>query len=169
MKLYIVEIDPAVRKIMMETPLPKNVLILHGSAMVVKADALVSPANSFGIMRGGFDKVIANHIPGIESIVQKAIRAVTGKNTLPVGQTITVPVEHPSFHKLIVAPTMDAPGGKTSLPQIAKVARAIFHNNRNLGSIVMTPLGTGVGGIDLKDSILTIIKAFCEEFPDNSK
>jgi len=41
-----------------------RVRVLHGSVLDVKADAWVSPANSFGFMNGGIDAQYLEHFGG---------------------------------------------------------------------------------------------------------
>lgn len=164
MHLTIVEMDDSFIQVMQtlkeEKKVPTGVTLIHGAAFDSPADALVSPANSMGIMRGGFDGFIARKIPGIEARVQQAIRDKTGRDFLPVGKTITIPVMSPTFRNLIVAPTMPRPGSRTSYAAISKVADSIFRENPRLLSITMTPLGTGVGGLDLQKSVEVILESY---------
>lgn len=169
MKLYIVEIDPGsdeiFQKLEAEGSVPRNAMLVTGSAFSVPAEALVSPANSRGIMRGGFDGFIATKIRGIENQVKASILHSTGRNVLPVGQTLTIDINSPIFKKLIVAPTMANPGMPCELNTVYMVSKAIFKNNKHLGSITMTPLGTGVGGLDLEESVAETLRAYQEMFP----
>jgi len=79
-------------------------------------DAVVSPANSFGFMNGGIDKVYMKLFNGIESIVQNRIMQIgIHKNNyrskyLPVGSAITVQTKNNLCPFLISAPTMTMPG-----------------------------------------------------------
>jgi len=95
-------------------------------------DALVSPANSFGYMDGGIDRVYCTLFGGLEDAVQKQIskhgqRSPLGRASLPIGKSVVVDIPHnaaansseikqvgnsqcvnPRF--LIVSPTMEYPG-----------------------------------------------------------
>jgi len=132
-------------------------LVVHeGSITDVDADAVVSPANSLGIMAGGIDGVYARWFPGISDRVQ----AASGGN-LPVGEAVIVPtgVERPAW--LVSAPTMSRPGQR--LPSDGGAARAaataVFRLWRDGGlpdgtpvrdavhTIALPGLGTGVGGL----------------------
>src|SRR4051812_23434310 len=73
------------------------------------ADAMVSPANSFGIMDGGLDLAIRNAL-GFEA--QKAAqRAIVERHhgELPVGSAEIVSTGDARWPLLVVAPTMRVP------------------------------------------------------------
>jgi O-acetyl-ADP-ribose deacetylase (regulator of RNase III) len=136
-------------------------LVVHeGSITDVAADAVVSPANSFGFMGGGIDAVYARWFPGISD----RVRAVSGADQggeLPVGRAVIVPtgVEHPAW--LVSAPTMRQPGER--LPADGGAARAAaaavlrlwregsLPDGRPVRDVVhriaLPGLGTGVGGL----------------------
>ena len=132
-------------------------LVVHeGSSTDVDADAVVSPANSLGIMAGGIDGVYARWFPGISDRVQAA-----SGGELPVGEAVIVPtgVERPAW--LVSAPTMSRPGQR--LPSDGSAARAAAGAVLRLWrdgtlpdgipvrdavrSIAVPGLGTGVGGL----------------------
>ena len=56
----------------------------------IAAQAVVSPANSHGWMRGGVDAVYAQAFPGIEQQVRSTILAYHG-GELPIGRAVIVP------------------------------------------------------------------------------
>src|SRR5882757_6243547 len=66
------------------------VRVFRGSVTDLEVAAVVSPANSFGWMRGGIDGVYSRWLPGIEDRVRAAIAAEWGSE-LPVGETVLVP------------------------------------------------------------------------------
>jgi O-acetyl-ADP-ribose deacetylase (regulator of RNase III) len=132
-------------------------LVVHeGSITDVDADAVVSPANSLGIMGGGIDAVYARWFPGIAD----RVRAASG-GELPVGEAVIVPtgVERPAW--LVSAPTMSRPGER--LPADGGAARAAAGAVLRLWrdgalpdgtrvrdavrTIALPGLGTGVGGL----------------------
>ncbi|MBA8827538.1 O-acetyl-ADP-ribose deacetylase (regulator of RNase III) [Saccharopolyspora lacisalsi] len=131
----------------------------RGSVLDVRADAVVSPANSYGLMRGGVDAVYASTFPQIEQQVRSAVLAYHG-GELPVGEALLVPTGAPSPTWLISAPTMRDPGerlpGDTVHPYLAARAmlrlwaRAALDNGTPVRSIVrsivLPGLGTGIGG-----------------------
>jgi O-acetyl-ADP-ribose deacetylase (regulator of RNase III) len=138
----------------------RDVSVHRGSTLETNADAVVSPANSYGWMRGGVDAVYAAAFPAIEQQVRSAVLAYTG-GELPVGQALIVPTGAMAPAWLISSPTMREPGEllppDTVHPYLA--ARAVFllwrdgrlEDDRRVRDVVRTialpGLGTGVGGV----------------------
>lgn len=137
-----------------------RVRVHRGSVLDIAADAVVSPANSYGWMRGGIDAEYARAFPEVEQHVRSAILAYHG-GELPIGEALVVPTGEPAPPWLISAPTMREPGEQlpadTVHPYLA--ARAVFLLWRDgklddgravrgvLSTIAMPGLGTGVGGL----------------------
>jgi len=132
-------------------------LELHkGDFFARSADAIVSPANSFGVMDGGLNA---------------AIRAVLGKRTerrvqdmiveryhdeLPVGTAIVVPTEHKHWAYLVVAPTKRVPERVADTLNAYLAFRAALlavrdHNTAQLAppirTLLVPGLATGMGGM----------------------
>ncbi|HVV13560.1 macro domain-containing protein [Amycolatopsis sp.] len=149
----------------------------HGSVLDVAADAIVSPANSFGWMRGGIDAVYARAFPGVEQNVRSAVLALHG-GELPIGETVVVPTGEPVPAWLISAPTMREPGERlpvdTVHPYLA--ARAVFLRWRDgklddgveirrvVDTIAMPGLGTGIGGVSPQTCARQVAAAWTEVF-----
>jgi O-acetyl-ADP-ribose deacetylase (regulator of RNase III) len=86
-----------------------RVSITQGDIFGVTADAIVSPANSFGYMDGGIDLVYSQFF-GWE--VEDRLRAIILEKydgEIPVGQAEIVPTAHKTIPFLISAPTMRVP------------------------------------------------------------
>jgi O-acetyl-ADP-ribose deacetylase (regulator of RNase III) len=138
------------------------VRVHRGSVTDLAVAAVVSPANSFGWMRGGIDGVYARWLSGIEDRVRSAIAAEHG-GELPVGRTVIVPTEAkpPAPAWLISAPTMRQPGTRLDRSGDAawQAARAVLLRWRDgqlpdgrqvrdvVDSLALPGLGTGVGGL----------------------
>ncbi|MGH3436953.1 MAG: macro domain-containing protein [Sciscionella sp.] len=156
----------------------EEMLSVHaGSVLDAGTDAVVSPANSHGSMRGGIDAVYAKAFFGIEERVRSAILTYHG-GELPVGEALVVPTgtERPPW--LISAPTMREPAQRlpsdTVHPFLA--ARAVFRlwaNGRfedgaalrtTIGSIALPGLGTGVGGVAPATCARQVLAAWHEIF-----
>ncbi|WP_414639107.1 macro domain-containing protein [Actinophytocola sp.] len=151
----------------------------RGSTLDVAAEAVVSPANSFGWMRGGIDAVYAHAFPSIEQHVRSAILAYHG-GELPVGQAVIVPTDASAPAWLISAPTMRSPGEvlppDTVHPYLA--ARAVFKLWRYgrleddrpvrgvVSTIAMPGLGTGVGGVPPQVCARQVMAAWDEVLAD---
>jgi O-acetyl-ADP-ribose deacetylase (regulator of RNase III) len=137
-----------------------GVEVHRGSVLDVRAEAVVSPANSSGWMRGGIDAVYARAFPHVEAHVRSAVLALHG-GELPVGEALVVPTGEPEPQWLISAPTMRLPGEllphDTVHPYLA--ARAVLRLwlsgrlddgrpvREAVRTIAMPGLGTGVGGV----------------------
>lgn len=136
------------------------VRVSRGSVTDLRVDAVVSPANSFGWMRGGIDGVYSRWLPGIEDRVRSAIAASHG-GELPVGAALIVATGAASPAWLISAPTMRQPGERLAADGAAAgaAARAILLAWRDatlpdgrpardaITSLALPGLGTGVGGL----------------------
>lgn len=126
----------------------------RGSILNVEADAIVSPANSFGYMDGGLDLVLTQHF-GWE--LEKRVRAELldqHLGELPVGQAIVVPTHNDRVPWLISAPTMRVPMRVADTANAFLAFRAILvaaqrHNATNgtspIDMIACPGLGTGEG------------------------
>ncbi|MEU6154746.1 macro domain-containing protein [Actinosynnema sp. NPDC047251] len=137
-----------------------GVEVHRGSVLDIVAEAVVSPANSSGWMRGGIDAVYARAFPLVEAHVRSGILALHG-GELPVGEALVVPTGETEPEWLISAPTMRRPAehlpSDTVHPYLA--ARAVLRLWRDgrledgrplrgvVRTIAMPGLGTGVGGV----------------------
>ncbi|MGH3495187.1 MAG: macro domain-containing protein [Sciscionella sp.] len=152
----------------------------RGSILEVGADAVVSPANSGGWMRGGIDAVYADELVGIEDRVRSAVLALHG-GELPVGQALVVPTGTIAPTWLISAPTMREPGERLAAGSVHPylAARAVFrlwlHGRLEdgtalrsvVGTIALPGLGTGVGGVGAGDCARQVVAAWDEVFADS--
>jgi O-acetyl-ADP-ribose deacetylase (regulator of RNase III) len=156
-----------------------GVEVFQGSILETGADAVVSPANSFGLMRGGIDAVYSTEWPTIEQRVRSAVLAFHG-GELPVGEAVVVSTGAVRPEWLFSAPTMREPA--TTLPSDTVhpylAARAVFrmwHDGRVedgrpvsgvVHSIAMPGLGTGVGGVSPETCARQVAAAWDELFAD---
>ena len=130
-----------------------NVVISRGDILAERADAIVSPANSFGYMDGGLDLLYSLHFGwDLEKRVRKVLLD-EHDGELPVGQAVIVETGLDQVRYLISAPTMRVPMNIESTVNVYWAFRAILravreHNRLHPGSIrsVLCPaLGTGEG------------------------
>lgn len=154
-----------------------GIRVHHGSVLDVRAQAVVSPANSYGWMRGGIDAVYAQVFPNIEQAVRSAVLAFHG-GELPVGEALVVPTGVPMPAWLISSPTMREPGetlpADTVHPYLA--ARGVFRLWRDglldegvlirdvVHTIALPGLGTGVGGVAPETCARQVMAAWDEVF-----
>jgi len=86
-----------------------NVEIGQGDIFDVTADAIVSPANSFGYMDGGIDAVYIHRFgTGLQSRLQQRL-VEEHHGELPVGQAVIVETVDEEIPWLVSAPTMRIP------------------------------------------------------------
>jgi O-acetyl-ADP-ribose deacetylase (regulator of RNase III) len=153
------------------------VRVHRGSVLDITAQAIVSPANSYGWMRGGIDAVYARAFLGVEQNVRSAVLAFHG-GELPIGEAVVVPTGETEPAWLISAPTMREPGERlpadTVHPYLA--ARAVFLQWRDgrleqgvsvrqtVDTIAMPGLGTGVGGVAPETCARQVAAAWEEVF-----
>jgi len=154
-----------------------SIRVHRGSVLDVVAQGIVSPANSFGWMRGGIDAVYARAYPGVEQNVRSAVLALHG-GELPIGEAVIVPTGETAPAWLFSAPTMRQPGEKlppdTVNPYLA--ARAVFLKWRDgsleqgirvrtvVDTIAMPGLGTGVGEVAPETCARQVAAAWEEVF-----
>jgi O-acetyl-ADP-ribose deacetylase (regulator of RNase III) len=119
------------------------------------ADAMVSPANSFGIMDGGLDRAIRDTLGGD---LERRVRTVILERhhgEMPVGAAEIVETGHAQWPWLVIAPTMRVPElvNRTLNAYLAFRATllAIAAYNRiehRIRSVVVPGLGTGIGAME---------------------
>jgi O-acetyl-ADP-ribose deacetylase (regulator of RNase III) len=164
MKLFLIDTSPemitAWDRVFFDT---SDVEIEHGNILDFAEDTIVSPANSYGYMDGGIDKVYRDHFGiEIEKSVQNAIRN-TGETYLPVGSAVIVKTNNLRVPLMIVAPTM-------FLPEAVKPQNCFFamsailniytkHKNK-IENIYCPGLGTGVGQVEPIDSAKEMKSAY---------
>jgi len=133
-----------------------TVMPLQAEYFSQQADAIVSPANSFGIMDGGLDAVIRSRLgDGIESRVQAAIQEEYF-GELPVGSSVIVETLHTHWPFLVCAPGMRVPENVAHTINAYLAFRSVLnsirrHNLRRekprIRTLLCSGFCTGVGGM----------------------
>lgn len=140
-----------------------GVEVVRGNILEAGADAVVSPANSFGFMDGGIDALYTDHFGrGLQKTLQATIKE-HHHGELLVGQAELVETGDPSIPFLIAAPTMRVPMVLRDSVSPYLAARAVLlliaHGTIRSGkyagdpvasrvkSVALPGLGTGVGQI----------------------
>jgi O-acetyl-ADP-ribose deacetylase (regulator of RNase III) len=142
--------------------------VVEGSLVDLQCDALVSPANSFGDMGGGVDKVIDDFFNG--EAQRKLTTAIADQffGELPVGIGLVVPLSGTRFAYLIAAPTMRVASNVAGSINAYLAMRAVLvsilrHNTMDaqpILSVAIPGLGTGVGGIAPDDAAFQMRGAY---------
>jgi len=157
-KLYLIDSKPELydkwRQVFSTYP---EVEVLTGDYFQQSADAIVSPANSFGIMDGGLDLAIRNELGfQIETDIQEVIlNKYHGE--MPIGSAEIINTNNNKWSFIIAAPTMRIPENVafTLNAYIAFRAILIAINSFNeskpkrlIKSLVCSGLGTGIGSME---------------------
>lgn len=129
------------------------VTVTRQDIMSIDAEALVSPANSFGFMTGGIDLHYKNYLgQSIEDDLRKKIMLEFNSELL-IGQATSVEVFNPpqlaKYKYVIAAPTMRVPENVSHTINAFLAAKAALIEASRIGalSIVFPGLGTGTGGM----------------------
>lgn len=130
-----------------------EVEISEGDIFQRTADAIVSPANSFGFMDGGIDLAYSRHFGWeLQARLQVRIRKDFG-GELPVGVAAIVETDHPDIPFMVSAPTMRVPMVVDETVNAYLAFRAALlavqaHNatgGAKIASILCPGMGTAVG------------------------
>ena len=141
-----------------------QVEVHQGSIFECSVDAVVSPANSFGFMDGGIDRLYSNYFGwDLQARLQDQIRT-RHHGELLVGAAELVETEHAGIPFLIAAPTMRVPMILRGTVNPYLAARAVLllirHGQVAVGELAGQPvakvvrrvafpgLGTGVGRVE---------------------
>ncbi len=145
-----------------------NVEILEGDICHVPADAVVSPANSFGFMDGGLDTALSERFGwGLQEKLQQMIAARPLRELL-VGEALVIATEDAAVPWLISAPTMRVPmrlrqSVNAYLAMKAILLTAVAHSGSPpIQSVAIPGLGTGCGALDAHTAALQMWTAFRE-------
>jgi O-acetyl-ADP-ribose deacetylase (regulator of RNase III) len=147
----------------------EEVTVRAGDFFASPANAMVSPANSFGIMDGGLDLAIRDALGGD---VQKRVHEVLlsrHHGELPVGFAEIVETGHASWPLLVVAPTMRVPESVAQTTNAYLAFRAALlavkrfneaHGTDTIRTLLCPGLGTGIGGMSPKRCTVQMLMAW---------
>ncbi len=130
-----------------------DVEVSGGDIFDLSADAIVSPANSFGFMDGGIDLVYSQHFGwGLQERLRERLRSEFD-GELPVGQAAIIETLDRAIPFLVSAPTMRVPMDVSATVNAYLAFRAVIlvvrsHNEsgaRPINSVLCPGLGTAVG------------------------
>jgi O-acetyl-ADP-ribose deacetylase (regulator of RNase III) len=147
----------------------EEVRISDGNILSFKADAIVSPANSFGYMDGGLDLKYSEYF-GWD--LERKLRDILEKEyfgEIPVGQAVVIETGNKNIKYLISAPTMRVPMNveKTVNAYLAfkGVIQAVLAFNKSrqcqkISSILCSGLGTGEGKMSYEQCAYQMNRAY---------
>lgn len=130
---------------------------------VEKADAIISPANSYGCMDGGIDLVYVRRFGwDLQTRLQEAIKGRGG--LLPVGEAHVVATNDPNIPLMISAPTMITPGPVPNTNNAYLAFRAALLVGKDFETIICPGLATLTGRMHPEISALQMLQAWRELF-----
>lgn len=131
-----------------------DVEVIEDDYFARPAAAMVSPANSFGIMDGGLDAAIRDTL-GF-AVQQRAQRVIVERHhgELPVGAAELVETGDARWPVLVIAPTMRIPESVAQTLNAYLAFRAVLLacKRASIASVVCCGLGTGIGGMEPRRS-----------------
>ncbi len=141
-----------------------KIQVKKGDITEMDVDAIVNPANSYGLMGGGVALSIKNK-GGIE-IEEEAI----SNAPIQIGEAVATTGGRLNVGYVIHAPTMEEPAQPTNLDSIKKATLAALKmaSELEISSIAFPGMGTGVGGVPKKEAsvaMLKVIKDFLGSSP----
>jgi O-acetyl-ADP-ribose deacetylase (regulator of RNase III) len=142
-----------------------NVYIHESDILKKKADAILSPANSFGFMDGGID-LAYSHFFGWE--LQDRLQHLLNRDhagELPVGGAVVVPTQHKAIPFLVSAPTMRIPANISETVNVYLAFRAALlavKASKQIQSLLSPALGTGVGSMPIERAARQMYAAYAE-------
>ena len=127
----------------------RNVKISCGDIFEIKADAIISPANSFGFMDGGIDLVYSEYFGWeLQDELQNKIRNCF-YGELPVGVATIVETKNDKIKYLISCPTMRVPEDVSNTVNAYLAFRAglieVINFNKSCNEKIKSILCPGLG------------------------
>lgn len=117
--------------------------LVEGDLTELGVDAIVNPANSYGVMGGGVAGAIRKK--GGSEIEKEAVR----KAPIAIGKAVATTAGALPCKFVIHAPTMTRPAETTSVEQVKQATRAALEcaDERGLKQVAFPGMGTGVGRV----------------------
>jgi len=128
--------------------------VKQGDITKESADAVVNPANSFGVMGGGVALAIKK--AGGEEIEREAKE----KAPINLGEAVITQAGKLKYRYVIHAPTMEKPAERITAENVKKAIKAALKKAKSegLNSLVIPGMGTGVGGVSFKKAAKIMIE-----------
>jgi O-acetyl-ADP-ribose deacetylase (regulator of RNase III) len=117
-----------------------DVKISQGDILTFQADAIVSPANSFGYMDGGLDLKYSQFFGWeLEQRLRKLL-LTEHYGELPIGQAVIVETGHPAIRYLISAPPMRVPMNVAATVNAYLAFRAVIQATKAFNQTARAPI-----------------------------
>lgn len=165
-EIHLCALDPAMAEAWSRHFGSKAGVTIHEDDILTRrADAILSPANSFGFMDGGID-LAYSHFFGwdLQDQLQERLRREYA-GELPVGGAVIVSTHHRTIPYLVSAPTMRVPGNIADTVNVYLAFRAALlaaKAFKEIKSLLSPALGTGVGSMPIERAARQMYAAYAE-------
>lgn len=126
----------------------------EGDPLAFEIDAVVSPANTAGIMNGGYDAALRRRFG---NTLEHRVRMSIQEKPIAVGEARAIQTVDRKVKWLIVSPTVSIAAnglsGHESVSYIAAYRSVIAANGAGAKCLGMTGLGTGAGGLNIRGAV----------------
>lgn len=158
-----------------------DIKVYYGNFQDLTFDAIVSPANSYGIMDGGIDAHINNYLNGdltykdFIKMIQLQLSKKVNLSQQP-GSAVLLESHNSKCPYIIHSPTMQIPS-KIKNKEIIywciyNILSLVYlhnlNNNNPIKTVCMPGMGTGCGGLNYIDFVM-ILKIAYKHFKENIK
>ena len=156
----------------------ERVRVSVGNILDFPGDAVVSPANSFGYMNGGIDRIYLFRFGDALVVRLQNLLAEQFGGELPVGQAVIVQTGDAAIAYLVSAPTMrepeDVSGTQNAYLAFRAVLRAVHSHNDNLAgtgatrirTVLCPGLATGTGKMPVDVCAAQMRRAYDEYYTE---
>lgn len=161
MKVTLFDRQQELREAWAEAFAGTDVTVTDADFRTIEADAIVSPANSFGFMDGGIDLAYSQHFGwAVQNRLQMIILDMQMPEIL-VGQAVSVITGNEQIPNLICAPTMRVPARITDSADVYLSTRAAMMIAKMADwHILMPGMGTGVGNVPFAEAAARMRQAY---------
>ena len=139
----------------------------EGDPLAYEIDAVVSPANTAGIMNGGYDATLRRHFG---NTLEYRVRMSIKEKPIAVGEARAIQTVDPKVKWLIVSPTVsiaaDGLSGHESVSYAAAYRSVLAANKAGASCLGMTGLATGAGGLNIREAIFQQCDGIEDAFTD---
>lgn len=132
--------------------------VVSGDITEFTGDAVVNPANTYMLMGGGVAGAIRKRGGDVIELEARKHAPVL------VGRAVITSAGRLKCRYVIHAPTVETPGGRSSVEKVYKATKAALEEARKTGmkSVAFPLMGAGVGGLTLREALESMTKAFEE-------
>ena len=134
---------------------PLRLRLVEGDLTELPVDAIVNPANSYGVMGGGVAGAIRKK-GGVE-IEKEAVK----RAPIPIGKAVATRAGTLPCRFVIHAPTMNRPAEATNIEHVKKATQAALEcaDEAGLKQLAFPGMGTGVGRVDPEAAAHAMVEA----------